>query len=653
MRVTRKMAEKLAAQHGERKQPKTTCQDNDQRLDVQGYLLKYGVEVAGEKQHGNSTLFLLKKCVFDPSHTGKEAAIGQTAEGKLFYLCFHDSCQGKTWAEARQVISGEDPLFDRQNCVDSLDADGGCQPDETKKKQSLAQLLIETVSQKATLFHDSDDIPYAIIKQGGHKELWPLESKQFGKWLGRTMYEKHKKVPNKNSLTDALNVLAGMAVYDGEKIDVHVRVAAVDEVYYLDPCLDDWRLIKIESCKWQIIDSAEGVAFRRTSTMRSLPVPENCSFDILPSLLTKHLNMNKQQVRLAMASLIECLMPNTEYPVMEITGPPGSGKSTIQEMIRTIIDPNRVNLRAAPKTVEDIFVSAINNHVVSYNNLSRISTGQSDAFCSLSTDGGHAGRTLFTNTDETATDVKKPVILNGIGQLAKMPDLIDRLIKISLQPISDIDNKSKKQVMGEFNSDLPKILGALLDLFSKVLEVLPEIKLCRLPRMADFARLCEAITQVYGWEKNLLQTYYENRKISFEESIETSPAVMAVVNIVNEQGSYKGTVGSLYNEIGEQRKDHDSWVKTARGLGEKLRLHTPALRAIGIKVEFDPVRHNDGYHVSLIKVYETDRKQHTQRTQCSPVQQPLWVEDSNDCEQRERCEHITPSVSCTPERGVI
>ena len=50
---------------------------------------------------------------FDQSHTRGEAAIGQTDEGKLFYQCFHESCKNHTWHEARQIISGDAPLFER------------------------------------------------------------------------------------------------------------------------------------------------------------------------------------------------------------------------------------------------------------------------------------------------------------------------------------------------------------------------------------------------------------------------------------------------------------------------------------------------------------------------------------------------------------
>jgi hypothetical protein len=82
----------------------------DCRLDLGAYLDRYGIQVRKTKEHGGAELFILDRCLFDPSHAGGEAAIGQAADGKLFYQCFHNSCRGRTWAEARQVISGDEKL---------------------------------------------------------------------------------------------------------------------------------------------------------------------------------------------------------------------------------------------------------------------------------------------------------------------------------------------------------------------------------------------------------------------------------------------------------------------------------------------------------------------------------------------------------------
>ncbi len=83
------------------------------RFLVGAYLEHYGIQYR-IKNNGPGTLFLLNQCLFDPSHIKGEAAIAQAGSGTLSYKCFHDSCQGKTWKEARERISGTDSL--RQFC---------------------------------------------------------------------------------------------------------------------------------------------------------------------------------------------------------------------------------------------------------------------------------------------------------------------------------------------------------------------------------------------------------------------------------------------------------------------------------------------------------------------------------------------------------
>jgi hypothetical protein len=57
-------------------------------FDIAAYLDHYNVEVIRVKTHGGGKLYCLKECIFDPHHTAGESAIGQAADGKLFYQFF-------------------------------------------------------------------------------------------------------------------------------------------------------------------------------------------------------------------------------------------------------------------------------------------------------------------------------------------------------------------------------------------------------------------------------------------------------------------------------------------------------------------------------------------------------------------------------------
>jgi P4 family phage/plasmid primase-like protien len=78
-------------------------------VHLEQYLTHYGVEYT-VKPGAGKTIFKLHHCLFDPAHTRNEASIIQDAGGNLTYHCFHNSCKGRTWADARRQISGDKSL---------------------------------------------------------------------------------------------------------------------------------------------------------------------------------------------------------------------------------------------------------------------------------------------------------------------------------------------------------------------------------------------------------------------------------------------------------------------------------------------------------------------------------------------------------------
>jgi len=159
------------------------------QFDLAAYLLRYNVEVLRVKPHGGGQLYCLQTCVFDASHEGNEAAIRQAADGKLFYQCFHTSCKGRTWKEARQIISGTDSLVQFSGLPDrkappstaglsqvSQVSQGGVSggnlvdPDPLRRKPEPAEpypveALGEILGMAATVDHSIIKAPLAICAQ--------------------------------------------------------------------------------------------------------------------------------------------------------------------------------------------------------------------------------------------------------------------------------------------------------------------------------------------------------------------------------------------------------------------------------------------------------------------------------------------------------
>jgi hypothetical protein len=101
----------VAAMAPDEEKPQRKHFDGDKtgRLNVAAYLDRYGIPYR-IKQDGGRTIHNLDHCLFDESHIRNEASIIQDVSGLVTYQCFHNSCQGRTWHDAKAKISGDDSL---------------------------------------------------------------------------------------------------------------------------------------------------------------------------------------------------------------------------------------------------------------------------------------------------------------------------------------------------------------------------------------------------------------------------------------------------------------------------------------------------------------------------------------------------------------
>jgi len=358
--------------------------------------------------------------------------------------------------------------------------------------------------------------------------------------------------------------------------------------------MTEWQAVKITSTGWQVINAPD-VLFIRGDYMRALPTPTQ-SGDI--NLLWSLVNIPKHDHLKVIAWLLECLRPDTPYPVLEITGEQGSVKSTSQKHLRKLIDPNKSNLRAAPKTIEDIWVTAKHAHIVSFENISHLSAGYQDALCVLATGGAYATRTLHTTSDETVIELKKPIVLNGIPVNVTAQDLLDRTLHIDLPVIQSRITESEIEAL--FDKDYQSIFSGLLDVFVKALEILPtinDIERHELPRMADFALLGEAVYRLHGHApKTFINEYHEKRTEGIYRTLEASPiAVAAIAYLEDHPQGYDGTVKGLLDALTVFTPQGESWPKSAKGFADILRRLAPAFRTIGINAKISEKAGKHGY----------------------------------------------------------
>jgi len=446
--------------------------------------------------------------------------------------------------------------------------------------------LVSLARQECELHHDSDRRAVAIVERGTHREVWPVDSAGFADYLRSAYWRAHGAGLPETTIKAALATLSAAGIHDGQQVPVHRRAAVWRDGYMIDLGDQDWRAIHVSPYGWELV-SRPPVLFTRTTAMRPLPEPQREGADL--GLLWRHVNVPPASRLFVLAWLLECFRPETPFPVLELVGEQGSAKSTTQSVLRSLVDPNKVMLRGAPKSEEDIYVASANNWLVSYENLSGLTARQQDVLCTLATGGGAGGRQLYTNSEEHVIETKRPVVLNGIAVVATRPDLIDRTVHVELPTIAPEHRRDDAQSRAAWKQDRPKVFAALLNLFAKTLTQLPRVQLERKQRMADYERLGEAMARALHCEPGRFQREYaELVRRGTDRALDGHPVALALDKLIERLAppvTWEGTAGRLYIELERfSPADRKGWPHSPKGLADELRRLAPAYRARGLDI---------------------------------------------------------------------
>jgi hypothetical protein len=453
--------------------------------------------------------------------------------------------------------------------------------------------------------------------RGGHFETYEVKSNGFKRWLTHEFFGEIGRPPSADALNAVLGVLDANAYFHGATVTVYTRVApGADGEIVIDLVDPSWRAVTVTPAGWTvpaiITDPksdeprpGKGVWFRRAAGMLGLPVPEPGG---TLSDLRRFINVTDDDFPLLLAWLTAALRPCGPYPVLVLMGEQGVAKSTTARVLRSLVDPNVSMLRSEPKEVRDLMISATNSWLPTYENLSSLTVWLSDALCRLATGGGFSTRALYTDNDEMFFDAQRPVILNGIEEFVRRGDLADRSICLTLPKIAEMDRETEEKFKDEFAAAHGRLFGVVLSAVSSGLRLLPEVKVPGKPRMADFAVWGEAVCRSLGWaEGRFLDAYTKNRYEAQVAVLEGSLIVEAMQSFLANSGeckkdeetgdrTWKGSTKDLLDHLdrwkpsraatarGEGKPDH--WPKTAHHLSGHLKRLAPALRLIGVDVDF-------------------------------------------------------------------
>ena len=458
--------------------------------------------------------------------------------------------------------------------------------DDGAERKSVAAKIADSFSEHGPeLFHGTDGTSYTTVEVNGRSETFRIASDDFKKYLRLIWFNNTGKPAPINALNEAVGLIEAIALFQGSEHEIWVRVASADSSVWVDLASAAGEVVKITSRGWTIGPCPRHIKFLRPPGTLPLPTPvPGGSFQDLRSVI----NVTNDDWPLIAGWMLGAFLPGGPFPILFLNGPQNSAKTTATRIIRSLIDPNEVFADTLKSDERVLAISASHQHILCFENISSISDRISDFLCRLSTGGGFRTRALFTNQDESLFKFKRPVLINGIGDLAQRSDLLERAIIVHCPPIAAEGKRRERDVLQDLETLAPPVFGALLDGVSAALAAHDSVPVTEAVRMADFLAFVEASETAMKFEPGTFRSaYIANQAQANVIALEESP-VAAAIRSEAFPGYWEGTSTQLLNQLfpdtTQRERASGGLPTTPVSLSNALKRVEPNLATIGISV---------------------------------------------------------------------
>lgn len=516
----------------------------------------------------------------------------------------------------------------KQESSSAYTVDGGNGKDEINQKdqkKSKIQISFEIIRQQArNFFIDEYKIPHIAIPIRDHLEIFQLNSDSFKNWYRMYIFERDEVILDSQIMNDLCSLASAYATSSkyGEQINLNLRTASLNvnskTEWYYDLTNKSWEFIKITSDGWEV--SNDKILFRRYNNQQPQVSPDKkYEPDVLNSFI-RLVNINpndKNGILLLKCYIVSLFIPDIQKVILILYGPQGAAKSSLQELIKMLVDPSIVKTLTFPRDLNELIQQLSHNYITYYDNVSKISEWTSDQLCRAVSGGGTSKRQLYSDDDDIIRSFKRCVGINGINIAATKADILDRSILIRLEEINKNNRRTPQDIWQEFEKLKPQLLGYILDILVKVLNYEknnPDEKF-KLSRMSEFSKYGEIIARCMGATNNeFVQAYDQNRQIQVDEIVESSQlAVVLMCMMFRKYPELQEWVGTPTELLGEIKSivETEKWnlnidtsdryfPKKSNSLSRRINELTPSLKEKGL--EISNYRESDAQGTKKIKI---------------------------------------------------
>lgn len=368
-------------------------------------------------------------------------------------------------------------------------------------------------ARSATPFCSPDGEFYASIPTSiDSRRVLPLRSAEFRDWLTAAYYSEYEAAPSANAIRAVLRMLEARARYGempSQKIDYRISFAGdpfAPSQVVLDLANSAGNTVEITSRGWDISNNFRH-CFREFPTTLPLPDPQPGEGD--PAALDQFAALfriepaNRARILTWIAA---ALRPVGPYPVLVLTGPATSGKSTLARALRALIDPSTVPLRRLPANERELLQVAFQNWILAFDNVLRIPSKISEALCAVSS-GDALEITQSDYRNPLLLPVARPMILcvpADDAQRAWAPPhaLSNRTLSVLLPAIRSF--RPEAALWSAFEALRPAALAALCTAVTTALRRIRDVDVTNVRRIPDCAAWAAAAAPALGLEESAI-----------------------------------------------------------------------------------------------------------------------------------------------------
>lgn len=453
------------------------------------------------------------------------------------------------------------------------------------KTESQINRSMKMLEENGRFIRDQIGDAYFVCRHGESQRTLPVESSWFKDWVQNMYHELHKSVLSPNLLKSIESLSKCRATESKEVQQVEIRIQRDWDIILYDLLDEDLSCVWVDESGWQVSKLNPGFFRRGKNNFRQVdPIVWGGVQKIW-----NYINITDTRSRiLILSTIIARFIPGIQHPILMVHGPKWSAKSTFLQVLKRLIDPSSKGLLPLPWDSNGLIHTFLNDYLLCYDNISKISHETSDDLCRAVSGGSLSKRKLHTDSEDIIYKFKKAICINGINLEANQPDLLQRSVILQLETIQKRITEST--FWKSFEADLPAILWGIFDIIVSAISIEKAMvdDDWSFERLADYHKWSEAICQAMGNEPWFFtELLKENTDTHDEVALSSNITTTILREFMKTKRYWEWTATDLRSElynIASARSEASFLPRTAHNLINTLNRFKENLEHVGISV---------------------------------------------------------------------